>query len=364
MTEERKATIADVARKAGVSTATAGRVLGGYGYSSADKKERVQHAAAELGYRPNQLARSLITGRTRTIGFVAGDIQSPFYSRILRGISDAAERNGMGVLITNSDESLAHELEAIRLLREKQVDGMIVSPCDTREAPHLHEVAAAMPLVLIDRRVRGLDVDSIGVDNVAAVQARIADMIALGHHRIGFVAELQSMRPGELEDFTAGLHADPDMDVATLYPSWQRLAGYVRAHIAAGLPVDLSLVAQIGDYSMEAAERQVADLLARPDRPDALFTADGLMSAGSMRAINAAGMRIPDDLSLMGFDDLDWMAFGAPGIDAVAQPRRQMGEQAVKLLLDRIKTADQPTRHLTLATRHILRGSVRRASAD
>lgn len=359
MNEERKATITDVARRAGVSTATAGRVLGGYGYSSTDMKTRVQDAATALGYSPNLLARSLITGLTRTIGFVAGDIQSPFYAKILRGISDAADEAGFALLITNSDETIEREVDAIRLLREKQVDGMIVSPCDTQRSPHLRDAAAATPLVLIDRQVRGLDVDSIGVDNVEAVQTGIARLIERGHRRIGMVAELQSTRPDELATFVSGICADPATDVSTLYPSWQRLAGFVRAHTAAGVPVDLSLIAQVGDYSMEEAERQARAMLARSDRPSALFTADGLMTEGTMHAITACGLRIPDDLSLVGFDELDWMAFVSPGIDAIAQPRRLMGQRATQMLIERMDQADLAPRKLTLAARQILRGSVR-----
>ena len=116
--------IADVARAAGVSTATAGRVLGGYGYTSDDKKENVLKAAQALGYRPNALARSLITGKTRTLGVVAGDIQNPFYASVLRGISNVAEANGFGLLITNSDELQSREVHSVELLAQKQVDAV------------------------------------------------------------------------------------------------------------------------------------------------------------------------------------------------------------------------------------------------
>src|SRR5258708_36260677 len=119
-----RVTIIEVARSAGVSTATAGRVLGGYGYASGDIKYRVREAAEALGYRPNRLAKSLITGKTQTIGVVAGDIESPFYASVLRGIGDVARGEGFGVIVTNSDEEPALEREAVQLLLEKQVDGL------------------------------------------------------------------------------------------------------------------------------------------------------------------------------------------------------------------------------------------------
>jgi LacI family transcriptional regulator len=350
-------TIAEVARLAGVSTATAGRALGDYGYASEATRERVLKAARKLDYRPNLLARGLITGRTRTIGVVAGDLQSPFYAAILRGISDVVGRQGFGLLITNSDEKVPEEVRAVELLREKQVDGLIVSPCDTVAAGHLRDAVADLPLVLIDREVAGLEVDSVGVDSVASSRDCIARLIGTGHRRIGIIAELESSVWGDVETILARAKSDPTSQKG-LFPSWQRLLGYVLAHRDAGLPVDPDLIRRVGEYSAAAAERQTHDLLAQPDRPSALFTADGLMSTGAMAAISARGLRIPDDLSLVGFDDLDWMAFVRPGISAVAQPRRAMGEAAARMLLERIEGLETPHRRLLLATQRIDRDSV------
>ncbi len=360
MSGTRKATITDVARLAGVSTATAGRVLGGYGYSSSEKREKVLKAAEELGYRPNQLARSLITGRTRTIGFVAGDIQSPFYAKILRGVSDVAGDRDFGLLITNSDETVAEEMHAVRLLHEKQVDGMVVSPCDTLGADHLRAAAEAMPLVLIDREVAGLDVDTVGVDNVGAARGGVARLIAAGHRRIGMVAELLAGQPDGIAAFLDAVRGGTRPDPVALYPSWQRLLGYIDAHDAAGIAVDPGLIAQVGSYSAEAAEPQVLRLLDAPERPTALFTADGVMTAATMAAIGARGLSIPQDISLVGFDDLDWMSFVSPGIDAVAQPRRQLGKAAANMLIERIEGLEVAPRRLKLAARQVQRGSVRK----
>lgn len=150
---------------AGVSTATAGRVLGGYGYTSEEIRDKVKKSADMLGYRPNLLARSLITGRSKTIGVVAGDMQSPFYASILRGISDVVRARGFGLIVTNSDESIDRELEAVDLLREKQADGIIIAPCDILKAQHLHDVVASgCPVVQIDRRVKGLKADLVTVN--------------------------------------------------------------------------------------------------------------------------------------------------------------------------------------------------------
>lgn len=352
-------TIADVARLAGVSTATAGRVLGGYGYASEARREQVMRAAEALGYRPNALARSLITGKTRTIGVVAGDIQNAFYASILRGISDVLEQHGFGLLITNSDENLDREVRAVELLLEKQVDGMIVSPCDTRGAGHLRGLAGAgAHLVLIDRAVAGLEVDRVLTDNVAAAEHSVAQLIALGHRRIGIVAELVGEPRGQVADFIRRVQAGTLGEAASLYPSWQRFRGYIRAHQAAGLAVDPDLIRRAGVYAPDAARVQTHLLLDLATPPTAIFATDGTMSEGVVRALSDRGLELPRDLSLSCFDDLDWMGFYRPGITTAAQPRLAMGEAAAQLLLDRIEGATVPHRSVVLPAELIRRGSV------
>lgn len=359
MAPKSKATITEVARAAGVSTATAGRVLGGYGYTSEDKKEQVLKAAQSLGYRPNALARSLITGKTRTLGVVAGDIQNPFYASVLRGISNVAEANGFGLLITNSDEAQPKEVHSVELLTQKQVDGLIVTPSDTRKARHLHSLKAmGVPLVLIDRAVAGLMVDRVATDNIAASEQAVRHLIAAGHRRIGIVAELADEESGGLETFLASAVAGDPIESETLYPSWQRLLGYIRAHRIEGLPVDPFLTLRAGSYSALAAQAVVPRLMTSPEPPTALFTTDGTMSEGAMRALAELKLSIPQDVSIICFDDLDWMSFHRPGITTVAQPRLAMGEAAARMLLERIRGEDYPPRTVLMPAELIERGSV------
>ena len=334
-------------------------MLGGYGYTSGSKKDQVMKAAQKLGYRPNALARSLITGKTRTIGVVAGDIRNPFYASVLRGISNVAEKEGFGLLITNSDESLEQEMRAVDLLVEKQVDGLIVSPCDTRVAAHLRALHATdTPLVLIDRAVAGLEVDRIGTANVAAARDAVQRLIQAGHQRIGLIAELVEEEDGGVERFIArALNGEP-VETDALYPSWQRLLGYVQAHQLARLSMDMTLVRRVGEYSADAAAGATLELLKRRDRPTALFTTDGTMSEGAMAAIADIGLMIPAQLSLIGFDDLDWMAFLPPGITTVAQPRMAMGETAARMLMEQIEGADMPARTVLMPASIVARGSV------
>ena len=354
-----RVTITSVARAAGVSTATAGRVLGGYGYSSDDVRERVQSAAERLGYRPNRLARSLITGRTQTIGVVAGDIQSPFYAAVLRGIEDVAREAGFGILVTNSDERAAREVEAVQLLSEKQVDGLIVAPSQLHGAPHLGALAkSGFAIVQIDRAVRGLQADSVTVDNRAAARSCTAALLDAGHRRIGIVAELERWEGGDLADFLQAAARDA-LEPAVLFPSWQRLLGYLEAHRDRGLPLDPGLIIRVGTYSAQAAFEAVQRALVRSDGPSALFPTDGLMAGAVMMALNARGLRLREDLSLICFDDLDWMSFHRPAISAVVQPMTAIGRRAAALMLERLAGSDHPPRHEVLMPQLILRDSIR-----
>jgi len=355
----KKPTIADVARLAGVSTATAGRVLGGYGYAKVATRDKVMQAACKLGYRTNALARSLITGKTRTIGVVTGDIQNPFYASILRGVANVVEQYEFGLLIVNSDESLDKEIRAVNLLMEKQIDGLIVSPCDTCNSRHLRDLQeAGLPLVLLDRAVAGLPVDRVAIDNIAAAERAVTELISAGHKQIGLVGELLDEPDDGLSGFIRRGLAGEVQFIETLYPSWQRLLGYLYAHRRAGLPVDESLVGRVGAYSSDLARHIAHTLLNRTDRPTAIFATDGTMSEGVITAVTSARLSVPHELSLVCFDDLDWMSFLPPGISTISQPRLAMGEVAATMLLERIEGSQEPAKVWVLAAELIARGSI------
>lgn len=352
----KNATIIEVARRAGVSPATAGRVLGDYGYSSPEVQEKVRAAAAALGYRPNHLAKSMITGKTQTIGVVVGDIESPFYASVLRGIGDVARGGGFGVIVTNSDESMEREREAVQLLLEKQVDGLIVSSTFVADPDHLREASKAnCPIVQFDRIVMNLETDTVVLDNISVTRDGVAKLIDAGHSRIGILAELGAW--DDVVSFVAnsGLSA---ADIRHRFPSWQRLLGYLEAHRAAGIDPDLGLIRAVPAYSNAAARKEALDLLTIREAPSALFTADGVMSTGALQAISALKLRIPKDVSLICFDDLDWMQFVAQGITAIAQPAHSIGASAAELLLRRIAETSASFEHRILAAKLVERSSI------
>jgi LacI family transcriptional regulator len=354
----KNATIVEVARHAGVSSATAGRVLGDYGYSSPEVQERVRAAAAALGYRPNRLAKGLITGKTQTIGVVVGDIESPFYASVLRGIADVARRSGFGVIVTNSDESAEQEREAVQLLLEKQVDGLIVSSTCIGDPSHLQAaISSNCPIVQFDRVATDLETDTVVIDNVSVTQAAVTKLIEAGHRRIGILAELAPGADKDLAHFVA--QADPsDPNLYKHYPSWQRLLGYVEAHREAEIKPDLALIRRVPIYASAAARKEALDLLTMRDAPTALFTADGLMSTGALQAISVLKLTVPADVSMICFDDLDWMQFVAHGITAISQPTHLIGTSAAKLLLQRIGGEASDYQHCVLAAHLVERGSI------
>src|SRR4051812_25277002 len=181
-------TIPDVARRAGVSPATAARALGGYGSVSPAASDRVRAAAEALGYRANGVARSMITGRTMTLGVVLGDIENEFFSRVARGFTDVARAEGFDTIVANTDEQVGNERSAVRVFLERRVDGLMVAPASMTERAHLAAVrGSGAHLVVVDRRVPGLGVDTVLIDNVAAAGAAVAHLTAAGHRRIGVV---------------------------------------------------------------------------------------------------------------------------------------------------------------------------------
>src|SRR5579875_1420891 len=184
----RRPTLADVAEAARVSRATAARALGGYGYVHDTTREAVLSAASSIGYAPNSIARSMVTGRTHTIGFVSADMENPFFARTMAGITDVARAAGYEVVIANSQEDPELERRAVRTLHDRQVDGMIVAPAQYADGSHLRRVIErAVPVVLLDRSVRGVAADAVLIDNVKAARVAVEHLIRLGHERIGLL---------------------------------------------------------------------------------------------------------------------------------------------------------------------------------
>jgi LacI family transcriptional regulator len=335
-------TIHDVAKAAGVSTATAARALGGYGHVSQRSRDRVQAAAQELGYRPNELARSMVTGRTTSLGLIVADIENPFFAAITRAVGDAARQRGYEVLLANTDEDLASEERATQLFLDKRVDGLIVAPASSRNIDHLRAARdAGGHLVTIDRRVRGMAVDSVTIHNRLAAALAVNRLVEEGHTRIGYLT-------GTVDDAEA-----PSRRITT---GDERILGYREALQEAGL--DAETYVRAGNLTRSDAVRTTLDLLDMAEPPTAMLAPDSVLTLGVLQAARQRNLSIPHELSVVGFDDTDWAEVVTPPLSVISQPVYEMGQRAVAMLLDRIDGAAGRERHVRLRARLIERESI------
>jgi LacI family transcriptional regulator len=328
-------TIRDVGQLAGVSQATAARVLGGYGPASPTVRAKVEAAAERLGYVPNSVARALASGLTHAVGLVVGDIENPFFGAAARSMSDALEERGHTVLLTNSDEDVDRERRAVETLRARQVDALVVAPSASGPLPHLAAAAAAAPLVLLDRVVRGVRADSVTVDNRGGARMAVEHLIEHGHRRIGLVS-----------------------DNPSISSSAERIEGYRDALGTVGIEPDGHLMS-LGGATRDDGYRAARRLLEAPDRPTALFTANNFMTVGAMLALSDLGLHVPDDISLVGFDDLEWTTLVDPPLTVVAQPASELGVVAAERVLARLAGGGGRPRRFKLETTLITRASCR-----
>jgi DNA-binding LacI/PurR family transcriptional regulator len=347
------ATLTQVATAAGVSTATAARALGGYGSVKPATRALVLDAAERVGYRANVLARSMITGSTRTLGVVLSDIENPFFSLALRGISDAAHREGYEVLLVNTDEDVAVESKAVRMLTEKRVDGLVVSPSDADDTSHLRSaIAAGTPVVLLDRRIPGLRADTVGIDNRAAARDATERLLELGHRRIALVTGAD---PRSADRLSGPRLRGVERAIGTT--AGLRAAGYRDALVAAGVEPSPQYVSAEG-FHREDGARATGRLLRMPDPPTAVIALDSLLSLGALQAFAELDVSCPDTVSLIGFDDADWAEAVSPPLTVVSQPVYEIGTVACERLLARVAGDGRRTVHRKLATTFIERDSV------
>lgn len=328
------ATIHDVARRAGVSAVTVSRVLNRSARVSPATEEKVRRAMAELGYVPSSAARSLRLRQTRTLALLVPDITNPFWTTVARGVEDAAQSGGYSVFLGNTDENPAKQRDYLTALVGQRVDGAIVAPYDTNPAGLALLRQKHIPTVLIDRRVEGWHVDTVIGDSLAGACALVRHLIGLGHHRIAMIS-------GPASTTTAA----------------DRVAGYCLALHQAGLPLETELV-RFGEFRPTVGERLALEVLALEPRPTAIFAANNLIAIGVIAAVGKAGLRIPDDVAVVAFDDLPDAAHVFPFLTVAVQPAYEMGATAARLLLNRLESGPgRQVQHIVFPTRLIVRRS-------
>ena len=299
-------------------------------------RERVLKAVRELGYEPNTLARGLVTRRTNTIGVLIYDIANPYYAQLVRGIEDAAFSRGYDLIIGNSDADAGKDVSYLRIFSRRRVDGILATISDSAREDLGKWLGASCPVVFLDKFFSCDDCSYVTVNNRAAAADAVRHLLSFGHRRIGII--------------TASMTASDSVK--------ERYAGYREALEAAGVRYDDSLLGRSERQSEEGGYRAAQELLQGADRPTAIFCINDAIAIGAMRAIYGAGLEIPRDISVVGFDDVPIAALLRVPLTTIAQPIRQMGATALQLLTDRIEGGpSHPNRQVILDAHLVVRQS-------
>lgn len=351
-------TVADVATHAGVSTATAARALGGYGQVGRRTNDAVHAAADELGYHRNALARSVVTGRSMTLGLVVADIANPFFAAVTRGFGDVAGQAGFDVVLMSTGEDPRRVESAVELLLDSRVDALAVTPTSLVAGPMLAWAAAyGPPVIVLDRRLSGLRADSVGIDNVTAAQKAVDALVRLGHSRIALVTGAGTGGSSSSSGAVPGGGGAGTGDRWSVSTGRDRVRGYRRGLSGAGLRADPRLL-HVGGFTRESARSATQRLLGLTDRPTAILSTDSTLALGVLHGAARAGAAVPGDVSVVGFDDADWATVVDPGLTVVSQPAHDIGAVAAERLIGRLGGAVRgPARSVRLPAVIIERAS-------
>jgi LacI family transcriptional regulator, repressor for deo operon, udp, cdd, tsx, nupC, and nupG len=324
--------IKDVAKLANVSTATVSRVLRNADNVTEETRKRVLEAIEKLNYQPNVLGRYLRRMETETVLVVVPDITNPFFSKVLRGIESVAIKNGYQVLLGDTQNNVRLEEEYLNLLRQKQVDGTIfLTARISRDL--IEEMSRQFPVVLACEYFEGAKIPTVSIDNISSARKATEHLIKLGHRRIA--------------------HLSGPMNIIL---SRDRLRGYQQAMMQYELDIDPVLI-QEGDFSYELGYNLTLKLLALKNPPTAIFAANDEMAIGAIKAIRDCSLRVPEDIAVVGFDDIKIASIFEPNLTTISQPMFEIGEKAMNLLLQLIEGNELDKRQFVLEDTLIIRDS-------
>jgi LacI family transcriptional regulator len=338
-----RATLRDVARLAGVHPATASRALNEATRSlvTAATVQRVAAAAEELAYRPNPIARGLRTSRSFTIGVVIPDLTNPLFPPIVRGIEDTLNRSGYGALAMNTDNDPARERNAIETLRAREVDGFITATA-RRDDKALEElIDSGIPVALVNRRLPDRRVPVAGVDDREGIRHAVAHLAELGHERIAHIGVSRGLSTGN-----------------------ERYEGFVEAMSAMGLDPDPDLIALAESFTEPEGARLCGALLDAGRGVTAIVAGNDLIALGCYDAMHERGVACPAEISVVGFNDMPFVARFSPPMTTIRIPHYEMGVAAAELLLERIESPDAPPREVLLQPALVVRGSTAAPAVD
>lgn len=325
-----RVTMLDVAERAGVSKASVSRFIGEDRALLSDAIAlRIEQAIAELGYRPNQMARGLKRGRTRLIGMLVADIRNPYSIAVMHGVETACRAHGYSLVVCNTDRDDEQERQHLALLRSYNIEGLIVNTLG-HHRDELHELHREMPMVLVDRKVDGLDSDMVGLNNPHAVEMALTHLEQRGYQEVLLVTEPYDGTSSRIERVS----------------SFQQLIAQRSKLTGAVLETSDDLAAELQTFLKTSSAG-----------PKALFCANGVAALASTRALKEIGCRLFEDVGLIALDDLDWYPLVGSGITALAQPTEEIGARAFDCLLKRLRGDDAAARVLDFAPVLVERGS-------
>jgi LacI family transcriptional regulator len=323
----------DVAERASVSVTTVSHVLNKTRYVDRKLVRRVEDAFRSLGYQPNALARGLRRQETRMLGMVVPDNRNLYFAELARSVEDACFERGYNVILCNSDEDPAKENAYLSLLAEKRVDGIVFVASGTDRSGVQALLQHKIPVVALDRELKGMTCGSIIVDNRAGGRQATWHLIGGNHRRIGCISGPKNLASAK-----------------------ERLQGYRDALAEARLPVEPALI-QMGNFHIEGGYTAVQALLDLPNRVTAIFAANDLMAIGALRGIAARGLRVPEDVAVVGFDDIALAMYTEPPLTTVKQPIREIGKLATELIMARVNGERKEPQSRRLKTSLIVRES-------
>jgi LacI family transcriptional regulator len=332
-------TIKDIAKRAEVSTATVSRALNNSGYVGIKTKEKIRSIAKELNYVPNVMARNLSKSESNVVGVVVPEITNPFFGEVIKGITSTADKNNLSIILYSTDEAVHKELRCLQLLKEQRVQGLVLTTsCEDENFNSMHLKALqdlGIPIVLMDRDVKYSNFDAVFFDDIHGAYLGVDALIKAGHRKIAALSGPTVMRPGR-----------------------DRLRGYKKAFFMNNIPLDESYIFY-GEHNMESGYKETKEILQMKEPPTAIFATNNMVCLGCMKALCELGIRIPQDIALVGFDQIETFDILNLKISVVFKDTEKMGKTAMELLLEKLndKEGERHTKRVILPTEIKLKGS-------
>jgi LacI family transcriptional regulator/LacI family repressor for deo operon, udp, cdd, tsx, nupC, and nupG len=328
------ASMNEVAKRAGVSIATVSRVLNNSDSVNEATRLKILKAIKELKYQPSRVAKRLRSKSVSSnlLGVLIPDIQNPFYVDVLRGIEDVAYRNNYAIIMCNYGQDEKKEILYLDILQSEAIDGLIAAPVNENDQRLKNIIKGGLPVVCVDRGLAGIDVDIVWVNNEEGAYSAVNHLVKSGYKRIAYISGLPSIPSSRMRE-----------------------NGYRRALENAGL-MDSGLI-KYGNSSYASGVELCAELLDMPNPPDAIFTGNNLITLGALETIHKRKKQIPNDVAIVGFDDMFWASSLNPPLTAVRQPAYEIGKRAGELLIQRITDPQRPCIQMTLNAELMIRSS-------